>query len=169
MDPIRSKVSEERRRGDRGRVRCTGRRTNERERAAAPDGGVVTDNEPAFARYHAELYLCVLLVRGRGARVEPEGGVVAAAADGRPPSTILGSAALLIRAMKLHATGHASGVLAGLDHALCAEVQSLSEAFAAHAAAMADAAAAVARSLIASGRTRDGQGATAACRQERAS
>lgn len=113
MDPIRSKVSEERRRGDRGRVRCTAPRTNERERAAATDGGVVTDNEPAFARYHAELYLCVLLVRGRGARVEPEGGVVAAAADGAEGARAEKARGDEARGGESHEEGHVVVVVSG--------------------------------------------------------
>jgi len=111
-DPIRSKVSEERRRGDRGRVRSTGRRMNERERAGATDGGVVTDNEPARARYDAELYLCVLLVRGGGARVEPEGGVVAAAdgAEGARAEKARGDEA---RRGESHEEGHVVVVVSG--------------------------------------------------------
>ena len=85
---------------------------NERERAGATDGGVVTDNEPARARYDAELYLCVLLVRGGGARVEPEGGVVAAAdgAEGARAEKARGDEA---RRGESHEEGHVVVVVSG--------------------------------------------------------
>lgn len=85
---------------------------NERERAGATDGGVVTDNEPARARYDAELYLCVLLVRGGGARVEPEGGVVAAA-DGAEGARAEKARGDETRRGESHEEGHVVVVVSG--------------------------------------------------------